>query len=250
VLERRFVLAHALRTLAPGGVLTALAPRNQGGARLRRELEAFGCGVSETARRHHRICATARPEAPVGLEAAIAAGGPQLAPDLGLWSQPGVFSWNRVDAGTALLASRVGDLAGRGADLGCGVGVLARFVLASPAVETLALIDLDARAVAAARRNLDDPRARFLQADARALPPELTGLDFVVTNPPFHDGGREDADLGRAFIGAAAAILRPGGVCRLVANIALAYERTLAASFKSVKLLEQGRGYKIYEARR
>src|SRR5207245_2471269 len=33
-LERRFVLAHALRALAPDGELIALAPKDKGGARL------------------------------------------------------------------------------------------------------------------------------------------------------------------------------------------------------------------------
>ena len=100
-LERRYVLAHGLRALAPGGELIALAPKDKGGSRLAGELAAFGCTVSEDARRHHRICRCARPAAPSGLEAAIAAGGLQRVPALGLWSQPGVFCWDRIDPGSA-----------------------------------------------------------------------------------------------------------------------------------------------------
>src|SRR5271154_1017235 len=54
-LERRYVLAHALRALAADGELVVLAPKTKGGARLAGELAAFGCKLSETARRHHRI---------------------------------------------------------------------------------------------------------------------------------------------------------------------------------------------------
>ncbi|MFX7507109.1 hypothetical protein ABTJ37_22595, partial [Acinetobacter baumannii] len=60
-LERRYVLALALKALKPEAVLVALAPKDKGGARLRRELEDLGCAVGETARRHHRICEVARP---------------------------------------------------------------------------------------------------------------------------------------------------------------------------------------------
>jgi 16S rRNA (guanine1207-N2)-methyltransferase len=249
-LERRFVLAHGLRALKASGELIALAPKDKGGARLRKELEAFGCEVAESAKRHHRICVTRRPRAPVGLEATIALGGPQIAPSLGLWSQPGVFSWDRLDPGSDLLLRSAPSFAGRGADLGCGVGVLARALLASPAVAALALIDIDRRAVEAARRNLDDPRASFLHADVREQLPDLSDLDFVVMNPPFHDGGAEDRALGQAFIRRAAAILRKGGLCRMVANVALPYEAVLAEAFATVSPLGQAHGYKLFEARK
>ena len=38
--ERRYALAQALRALKPGGALVALTPKDKGGARLRKELEA------------------------------------------------------------------------------------------------------------------------------------------------------------------------------------------------------------------
>jgi 16S rRNA (guanine1207-N2)-methyltransferase len=249
-LERRYVLAQALRALKAGGMLAATAPKDRGGLRLRKELAAFGCAVAEQALRHQRLCVCERPAAPCGLDAAIAEGGPQLAPRLGLISQPGVFSWDRPDPGSVLLAGHLERLAGRGADLGCGVGVLALALLSSPAVTTLALVDLDRRAIDAARRNVVDPRAAFLQADLRAPAPSLSALDFVVMNPPFHDGGEEDRGLGEAFIQRAAAVLRRGGVLRLVANIGLPYEAALAGAFDQLRRLEQGGGYKVLEARR
>jgi 16S rRNA (guanine1207-N2)-methyltransferase len=248
--ERRYVLAQALRTLRVGGDLIAAAPKDKGGMRLRKELQAFGCAVGEQALRHQRLCRCVKPAAPIGLADAIAAGGPQTPPRLGLSSQPGVFSWDRPDPGSALLAQRLDGLSGAGADFGCGVGVLALALLASPKVTSLALVDLDRRAIEAARRNIDDPRAGFLQADLREPVPSLSNLDFVVMNPPFHDGGEEDRGLGQLFIRRAAASLRRGGLLRLVANIGLPYEATLGEAFNQLRRLEQSGGYKVLEGRR
>lgn len=255
-LERRRELALALRALAPGGGLVALAPKDKGGARLRKELKGFGCEVEEVGRRHHRICSCRRPEALDGVDEAIALGAPRRLEAIDAWTQPGVFSWDRIDPGTALLLAHLPALAGRGADLGCGVGHLARAALASPRVEHLTLIDIDRRAVEAARRNIDDPRVELRWAAATA--PEADGdaagalreLDFVVTNPPFHDGGTEDRQLGLAFIRRAAEALRKGGALWLVANRHLPYEAELAALFARVDVRAQQCGYKVFEARR
>ncbi|MGH6955309.1 MAG: class I SAM-dependent methyltransferase, partial [Caulobacteraceae bacterium] len=246
--ERRYVLAQALRALKVGGVLSIAAPKDRGGLRLARELADFGCEAHARALRHQRLCVCERPAALLGIEAAVAEGGPQVPPRLGLWSQPGLFSWDRLDAGSARLLPHLEGLAGEGADFGCGSGALALAVLKSPEVRRLALVDIDRRAVEAARRNIADPRAVFLQADLRGGGVERASLDFVAANPPFHALGDADVDLGRAFIAAAAAALKPDGLLRLVANRALPYEATIAQAFAKVRLLDEEGGYKIIEA--
>ncbi len=247
-IERRYVLAQALRVLKPGGRLTALAPKARGGGRIAGELAAFGCAVQERAKHHQRICSTVRPAELIGLDEALTAGGPQKPEPLGLWTQPGVFSWDRIDPGSALLMETLPALAGRGADLGCGIGVLALKALASPRVTDIYLADTDRRAVLATMRNVTDPRASVLWADARSFTPPGGPVDFVIMNPPFHDGGAEDHALGQAFVAAAARILRKGGVCWLVANRHLPYEAPLAAAFSRVAVRAEAHGYKVFEA--
>ena len=249
-LERRYALALALRALAPGAAFTALAPNDKGGTRLRKELQAFGCDVEETARRHHRIVTGLRPDNLTGIDDALAAGGPRLETELGLWSHPGVFSWDRLDPGTAMLIEHLPALSGRGADFGCGIGVLAHAVLASAAVTELGLIDIDRRAIECAQHNVTDARARFLWADLRSPNAALTDLDFVVMNAPFHDAGAEDKALAQSFVRRAAESLRKGGVCWLVANRHLPYEAILQPLFKRVERASETGGFKIYEARK
>ena len=249
-LERNFVLAHALRTLKPGGRLSVFAPKEKGGARLRKALERLGCVVTEDARRHHRFAHAARPAELRDLDAVLAAGAPRRVADLGLWSQPGVFSWDRIDPGTKALADYMPALSGRGADLGCGLGLLAARVLTSPAVTTLTGLDIDRRAIDCASHNLNDARVDLRWADVRQPLADRGDLDFVVMNPPFHEAGAEDRELGVGFIRAAGAMLRRGGVCWLVANRHLPYEAPLASAFATFHVRAELGGYKIIEARR
>ena len=247
VLERRYTLALALKALKPGGRLDVMAPKDKGGSRLKKELEAFGAEVGESAKAHHRRCVVIRSEGLTGLDAAIEAGAARLVPGLDAWSQPGVFAWDRIDAGSALLAQTLPPLKGVGADLGCGYGALATVALRSSKVTALGLYDLDRRAVEAARKNVEDPRVTLEWADVRTLPTE-GDLDFIVTNPPFHDGGAEDKRLGQAFIRQAAGMLKKGGVLWLVANRHLPYEADVNEAFKRVRMAADAGGYKVFEA--
>ncbi len=248
-IERRHDIAAMLRALAPEAPFTVLAPKHMGGSRLAKELEGFGCAVLDSPKRHHRVCVGQRPPALTGIEDALAQGAPRRLEDLGLWSQPGIFSWNRIDPGTALLLEALPALAGRGADFGCGIGVLAHGVLASAKVTRLDLVDNDRRAIAAARRNVDDARAHFAWADVKRAT-GLAGLDFVVMNPPFHAAGQEDKSLGQVFIRQAAEALRVGGRLWLTANRHLPYEAVLKPLFKRVNPLIEAHGFKIIEAQK
>ncbi|GBU18330.1 MULTISPECIES: methyltransferase [Methylobacterium] len=249
-IERRHALALALRALEPGGALTVMAPKDRGGARLAKELRALGLDLAEEARRHHRICTLRRPSGALPLAEALDAGAPRHIDNLALCTQPGVFSWDRIDPGTALLLETLPPLSGRGADLGCGLGILARAVLGSPAVTALTLVDIDRRAVEMARRNVVDPRASLRWEDLRVAEFETGRLDFVVMNPPFHDGGTEDQALGQTFVRRAAEMLRPGGALWVTANAHLPYEAVLRGAFREVTQRAGAGGYKVYEARR
>ena len=247
--ERAFAMAHGLRALKAGSPFVILAHKAKGGGRLAKELAGFGAETTETSKHHHRICAGTRPAAVAGLEEAILRGAPRFDEKLGLWTQPGVFSWNRMDPGSAALLGVLPALSGKGADFGCGLGVLSAAVLTSPAVTSLELFDLDRRAVNAARRNVEDARAHFHQADIRSaqLPADL---DFIVMNPPFHAGGSEDRTLGQTFIRRAAGALRKGGVLWLTANRHLPYEAPLREAFARVEPRGEVAGFKLFEARK
>jgi len=149
----------------------------------------------------------------------------------GFQTLPGVFSADGPDRGSVLLAASLpAKFGGKVADLGAGWGYLARAILAYPGVKRLDLVEAEADALACARVNITDERARFHWADATTFRPE-TLLDAVVMNPPFHHGRDADPGLGAAFIQAARRMLAPNGALWLVANRHLPYDAALTAAF-------------------
>lgn len=171
-----------------------------------------------------------------------------LSPAPGFVTTPGVFSAEKVDPGSALLAAALPQkLPGRIADLGAGWGWLSAQVLAREGVAELHLVEADHAALACATRNLADPRARFHWADATRFRPPAP-LDAVVMNPPFHLGRAADPGLGAAFIAAAAGMLAPGGRLWMVANRHLPYEPVLAQLFREVAEIGGDGAFKLLAA--
>ena len=248
---------EGLRRLTPGGVLV-VAQANDGGAKSAvADLARLAWPLTVESKYHCRVAWTApgaRRLAPALEDEWLRAAAPRAVPGMPWLAAPGVFARDRVDAGSALLAEQLpADLAGAVADLGAGWGFLSATLLRRcPNIRSLDLFEADAQALALAQANLatiSHPAARrFHWHDVRAGIP--AGFDGVVSNPPFHVDGAEDPQLGRDFIAAAAAALRPGGRFWLVANRHLPYESALAARFGTVRELAQRDGFKVIEATR
>jgi 16S rRNA (guanine1207-N2)-methyltransferase len=246
--ERRHDIALALRALRAGAPFTILAANDKGGTRLKRELEGFGVDADDQPRRHHRICTGERPAKLTGIDEAVEEGALRLREELGIATQPGIFSWDRVDVGSTVLIEVMPKLTGRVGDFGCGWGLLSASVLRGEAVTSVTGYDVDRRAVAAARMNISDPRFKAVWVDIAAKGAGVTDLDAIVMNPPFHRAGVEDQSLGVTMIARAAEALRTGGTLWLTANRHLPYEAVLKARFRRVRLVTEAEGFKVYEA--
>ncbi len=167
----------------------------------------------------------------------------------GFVTAPGVFSADAIDPASALLAGALPrKLGATVADLGGGWGYLSARVLEREDVEVLHLVEADHAALACARLNVKDPRAVLHWEDATRWRPEAK-LDCVVTNPPFHAGRSAEPDLGRAFIAAAAGMLKPGGQLWLVANRHLPYEAEMARCFARVEEMAGDARFKVLQGR-
>lgn len=163
----------------------------------------------------------------------------------------GVFSADRIDEGSKLLAEHLdGTAKGRVADLGAGWGYLSKQVLeSSPNIEQLDLFEAEAAALEAAKLNVTDQRAVFHWEDVTNLSGFDGSFDQVISNPPFHETRKSEPALGQKFIEKAARILKGSGRLLLVANRQLPYERSLEQGFRSVEKLAESKGYKVIVAR-
>lgn len=166
----------------------------------------------------------------------------------GFLTAPGVFSADRPDPASALLAAALpAKLPPRLADLGAGWGYLARAIMSRDGVKSLDMVEADRTALDCAIANVPDPRAHAHWADALSWKP-ASPLDGVVMNPPFHTGRSAEASLGQGFIRAAARVLSPRGQLWLVANRHLPYEKTLSECFREVAEIGGTEAFKLMHA--
>ncbi|RKF12922.1 class I SAM-dependent methyltransferase [Roseovarius spongiae] len=163
---------------------------------------------------------------------------------------PGVFSADGIDLASRYLVEHLpSEMGGHVIDLGAGWGYLSARALERDRIARIDLVEASHAALECARINVRDDRAHFHWADAREWEPDAAA-DAVIMNPPFHTGRSADPDLGRAFIKAAAGMLKPAGQLWMVANRHLPYERTLAGLFGEVVEVAGDTRFKVLNARR
>jgi 16S rRNA (guanine1207-N2)-methyltransferase len=159
---------------------------------------------------------------------------------LQLQTRKELFSYGRIDPGTRLLLATVPDVSGKNVlDIGCGYGAVGVTLAARGAIVTM--IDVDSRAVALARFNLETnalSAAVFVHDGADVV--AEAAFDTVIANPPTHAGSET---LQKIF----SAILKelvPGGCSYLVVRAHLNYEKWLVDRAR-VDQVADDQGYKI-----
>lgn len=164
----------------------------------------------------------------------------------GLWSCPGLFSWDRADRGSQLLAQLLEkeDLPGPVADLGAGWGYLSSRLANKT---DLHLFEADRRGVEACQANCPQAKTHWCDVtDPTSLPSQLFGrMRSVVTNPPFHTHKRSEPVLGGAFVATAARLLGKGGKLYLVGNSHLPYPKLVESLMGESTLIIQQDGYNV-----
>ncbi|MCB1417835.1 MAG: class I SAM-dependent methyltransferase [Notoacmeibacter sp.] len=243
-------LWEAVARLKPGATVIVAGGKTEGAQSFAKRLKAAGLDL-ETAAKHHGLAMVfRRPDDRASEHIFLQPEADTLAEGR-FHTAPGMFSHDRVDAGSRLLAEHLpADLKGRAADFCAGWGYLAAMLAErAEGIEVIDLFEADHDALAAARRNLSGlgDQVSFHWSDL-AREPVARSYDVIVMNPPFHTGRAAEPDLGQAVIRMASGACKPGGALYLVANRQLPYEATLAACFRKVVTLAEDKTYKVIRA--
>ena len=226
-------IAEALKTTVPGGYLVIAGSKEDGVQSLRKRLGSLFADLEAMPKYHGVALWFARPEN--ADEAIEKLSHPTVEIDGRFTTVPGLFSHDRVDEGSRILAERLPeDFAGLAADFGAGWGYLSAMLAErAPSTVGIDLYEADWRALERAKTNLATaaPAMRYFWQDMTATPVK-TRYDLIIMNPPFHTGKAAEPRLGRAMVKAATDALKSGGKLLLVANRGLPYEPILAENCK------------------
>merc|ERR1712194_633144 len=130
---------------------------------------------------------------------------------------PGLFAGGGMDVMTTALLEALPPPPARARvlDFCCGSGTIGAVLrLRTPDI-SLHLLDADAVALEAARRNVPEAK-KFHLSDAWSSVPEDTTYDWIVSNPPVHVGLVPDFGVLMALLSKGPKRLRPGGAMYLV----------------------------------
>ena len=170
-------------------------------------------------------------------------------------SKPGVFGWNKQDAGSAFLIEHLGELLAsfRDApadllDLGCGYGYLSlqafhRYPDLHSA--TFVLADNNAAAVHCARANLQQHGITGKVIDSDCANQVEQQFDLILCNPPFHQGFDVSQDITSRFLQSTSEHLRPDGKALFVVNQFIGLEKKAAPYFSVIKELARNKSFKL-----
>ena len=246
-------IAEAAERVVPGGLVVVAGSTDDGIASLRKRMGKLVEVEGHLPKYHGMAFWFRRPDdAALLVEALRPANG---LVDNRFRTAPGMFSHDRIDAGSRLLAECLPDKAkGAAADFGAGWGFLAS-VLAeqTTGLKAIDLYEADYESLEAAKRNLAGlaaaPEFGFFWHDLVGEKIERK-YDLIVMNPPFHQSRASDPGIGQAMIKAASLALKSGGQLLMVANRGLPYEQALKAGFKDTRELRNEGGFRVISARR
>ena len=173
--------------------------------------------------------------------------GYQTATGLTLSGLPGVFSRQQHDIGSRVLLQHT-DLpfSGRLCDLGCGNGLLGLTLKqAHPELDVI-LTDDSWLAVCSARHNAIQNKLDVSLNHGDILAGIEEPLDWIVCNPPFHDGHKQLTNIAERMFEQSAAALVSGGHLLVIANRHLPYAGKLRKEFHTVEVLSSDSRFSVY----
>lgn len=165
-------------------------------------------------------------------------------------SKPGVFGWNKIDQGSALLIEQMPEFVKRQGDcksvidLGCGYGYLSS-QMPQFGFERIVATDNNASAIAATKKTFEKNNLSgdVIAADCGEGIDEK--FDAVICNPPFHQGFNVENQLTDRFLARTRSLLASGGSALFVVNSFIPIEAKATQYFKKIDQLASNKSFKV-----
>ena len=164
-------------------------------------------------------------------------------------SYPGMFAHGTLDQGTKLLLANLPECSAGSKilDMGCGTGVLARAMQDRTPDVSIDAVDLNAFAIEATKKNV--PGVHALWGDSwRALAANAK-YQFIISNPPVHQGARQTTQPLEYFISHAKEHLVSGGTITLVVQGTIPVKRYFDKAGLRSTLMAEDTIYQVWQAR-
>lgn len=248
------VINAAAERLAPGGRLLLSGAKQQGIKTYARHAAVRLGGALEFKKMGHQYLAVVRRGSAVGaalddrdymtLRPAVSDG------VLSYLTKPGLYGWDKVDAGSALLMAHLpGDAPQTVLDLGCGYGYLSVQAWQRLRPQRVIASDNNAAALIACRANFaaHGIAGKVVAADCGA---GIEGaFDLVLCNPPFHQGFGVERDLTERFVVAARRLTATDGQALFVTNAFLSIEKVARRHYAQVLTLADDGRFRVTQLR-
>jgi len=246
------LIAKTWQNIDDGQSLTIVQPNDRGGKSLEKTIKKHFPNASSQSfdKARHITLIKTTDHTPDIIQEWMAHTHIRFVDNIGFYSVPGLFGWNKIDVGSQLLLDHLPTLKGIGADFGCGYGYLSQNILNDNCdITNLYCFDIDDRAVDTCQQNIgDDDRGIIQRQNCTQIIGDIKPLDFIISNPPFHNENGEDRALGQKFIKTMAHHLKKGATAWIVANQHMPYEDILSQYFSSFETMAQEKGFKIFKA--
>jgi 16S rRNA (guanine1207-N2)-methyltransferase len=161
---------------------------------------------------------------------------------------PGVFSQSSLDIGTEVLLENLPQaIKGKVLDFGCGAGVIAAFIGKISPSTKLTLVDVSALALQSAKTTLalNELSGECIASDS--LSDVQARYDFVISNPPFHQGVKTHYAATEQFLTQIKQHLTAQGCITIVANSFLKYPPIMEKAIGPTKTLAIKKGFAVYQ---
>lgn len=164
-------------------------------------------------------------------------------------SKPGIFGWQKIDEGSALLIETLKlahtNLQDKSVmDLGCGSAYLALNAAAMGAASICAS-DNNATACVITRANFQNNNIVGEVALDDCAGTINKKFDIVLCNPPFHKGKATESDLTEKFVSASKRLLKHKGEAWFVVNAFIPLEKIAQCHFSKLETKSNNNRFKV-----